>query len=367
MQAFNIRTGERFVFDLGDGCAPTQITRLVTTYIDGTIVYVEKSEAEIGQDLNGDLDTDDCVFLLVGDTDEDGTFDDEDTCTETANPDQEDADLDGLGDVCDPNPFCGDFLPVAPPQAPSEAAADCQKTLGKAAVVYMKKRAKAHRSCLDKLAQGKLGGAPDPLCRGSFSSGSEIPPLDPKTAETLSKAAASFTQKVAKGCADADLAILGACADTVAKLPRCILPAYGAAAIAASELAYGQVGLIANPVALKCQKTVGKASVNYLFKATKALQVCLDKVNKGSLSGDAQALCLGALAPGGVAAPADESTAEKLFKAEEKLRDTIARKCEASELSMLASCGTDLMSVGDCLACTHWRRGIAAIQSAYGP
>ena len=39
---------------------------------------------------------------LILDVDEDGVLDSEDNCVETANPNQEDIDLDGAGDACDP-------------------------------------------------------------------------------------------------------------------------------------------------------------------------------------------------------------------------------------------------------------------------
>jgi hypothetical protein len=63
----------------------------------------------------------------------------------------------------------------------------------------------------------------------------------------------------------------------------CVLPAYGGGAIAVTELAYGPGGPIADEAARKCQSAVGKASVNYFAAATKAIQACLDKVNKGTL------------------------------------------------------------------------------------
>ena len=41
------------------------------------------------------------------DTDEDGVVDSLDNCPTTCNPLQLDADLDGLGDLCDAEPGCG--------------------------------------------------------------------------------------------------------------------------------------------------------------------------------------------------------------------------------------------------------------------
>jgi hypothetical protein len=61
------------------------------------------------QDLNGDLNTpggDGCEAPVVAadDSDADGVSNATDNCPNVANPDQRDADGDGVGDVCDPTP-----------------------------------------------------------------------------------------------------------------------------------------------------------------------------------------------------------------------------------------------------------------------
>ncbi len=76
---------------------------------DGTIVLIEAKETEVGEapgtDINDDGDLDDVVVLIAGDRDDDGTFDDFDSCVEAANDSQVDVDGDGLGDgACDPDP-----------------------------------------------------------------------------------------------------------------------------------------------------------------------------------------------------------------------------------------------------------------------
>ena len=154
---------------------------------------------------------------------------------------------------------------------------------------------------------------------------------------------------------------------TLAELPACIIPAYGTAADDITSLSYGSVDAIADDAERACQSAVAKASVNYVSAVTKAMHGCLDQINNGDLNGDAQELCLGSLSETGIVPPTDAATAQKLAKAEEKVREKIADKCAGGELAALQSCGGDPTSAGDCLACTHWRRGVAAIQSAYGP
>jgi hypothetical protein len=75
------------------------------------VLQVLVPESTTGEDVNGDGVIDDTpVLLLIGDTDNDGTLDvdatgQRDTCVETANPTQIDADRDQLGDgACDPAP-----------------------------------------------------------------------------------------------------------------------------------------------------------------------------------------------------------------------------------------------------------------------
>ena len=43
--------------------------------------------------------------ILSDDFDNDGIFNENDNCPDTANPDQSDLDDDGICDVCDPNPI----------------------------------------------------------------------------------------------------------------------------------------------------------------------------------------------------------------------------------------------------------------------
>jgi DNA-binding beta-propeller fold protein YncE len=81
----------------------------------GTVVYVEAKESDLDQDVNADgLITDDMVVVIAGDFDEDGSFDDFDTCVATDNRDQLDIDGDGLGDTaCDPDPRACPPAPLA--------------------------------------------------------------------------------------------------------------------------------------------------------------------------------------------------------------------------------------------------------------
>ena len=78
---------------------------LETQIGDSAIIYRRVVESEMGEDLNGDGIIDDSIVVVViGDTDNDGTYDDFDTCSNRPNPEQLDLDGDLLGDwSCDPD------------------------------------------------------------------------------------------------------------------------------------------------------------------------------------------------------------------------------------------------------------------------
>jgi hypothetical protein len=107
--------GERFETDPPVPPFPTEIG-------DSGVLYIEVLETQVGEDVNGDgVITDARVLVLVGDADGDESLDDAttgrgDTCVETGNANQLDADRDGLGDdACDP---------AATPALPGDVACD---------------------------------------------------------------------------------------------------------------------------------------------------------------------------------------------------------------------------------------------------
>jgi 6-phosphogluconolactonase (cycloisomerase 2 family) len=367
LQCYNTRSRRLQRFPLCDTTSTVEV--FPEDFVDNTQLNVRVSETALGRDVNGDMVLDDCVLFIVGDQDGDDSYDGGDSCIDILNANQVDSDLDGLGDICDPNAFCGDFVPPAPPTSPG-AATTCQQTIGKAATGYLKQRASATRTCLDAVAKGKLVGDATALCHGTVDADGEVPPSEPKTALKIAKAAAKFSKAVAKKCSDPQVALLEACGPATGDLDTCVVPAYASTADAASGLAYGSVTAIGDKATLKCQRTVGNESRNYLAKVTQAMQQCLDKVNAGTLVGDPQLLCLGSLTPAGIVLPTEAMTLTKVQKAEVKMREKIVKDCPTTQLQSLEVCGgvaTTTTSAGNCLACTHWRRSVESLKSAYGP
>jgi hypothetical protein len=93
-----------------DNCEPTCYQWKITSACGSTLssegAYQAGSMEGIDEIMLFDACTDELlataeVRVVVEDLDEDGITDDQDNCPDTANPDQEDADRDGFGDVCD--------------------------------------------------------------------------------------------------------------------------------------------------------------------------------------------------------------------------------------------------------------------------
>jgi hypothetical protein len=344
---------------------------LPTTFAGGTIVYEQVRESDVGRDLNGDGDMDDVVTLVDGDADGDGIFDSQDVCTETPNADQRDTDGAGLPDACDPNPYCGTVTPAAPPVAPAAPplaptdAAACQRAISAAIRKLFDVQGKATRGCLEKIARGRLAGDPTAVCRGGIANGVAVLPGDASTAAKIAKAAAKVAKTAMAKCAD--LTQLQACASDPASLAGCAQAAAADAASVLTDVGYGEVQPIVDPTALRCQRTIGKASGKLLSTVAKAMAGCLDRLNDAKLSGSADTLCLGAGTPGGITLPADPSTASKIQRAEDAMQAAIASACPGATAAGLHACGTDASTLADCFRCTHARAALGAIRAAYGP
>jgi hypothetical protein len=106
LNVYNLQTGAPQRIPLFEFNTSNSVARLPENFLDGQIVYSLVNEVDVGVDLNGDgIISFAYAVALSGDADDDGTFDDFDTCIEEPNPADIDADADDLGDTaCDPNP-----------------------------------------------------------------------------------------------------------------------------------------------------------------------------------------------------------------------------------------------------------------------
>jgi hypothetical protein len=366
MQVFDVGTQRSRIIDLSAG-SPT-LSPFVDDFTDGSIAFVQATEASLGEDIDDDGNADDVVVLLAADFDEDGALDDADVCITVAD-DGGDADLDAIGDGCDATPFCSDFVSASPPVAPSASAAACQKAIGKAVAKFFKARVKASQKCLGSLAAGKLGGDPVGLCIGGLVNGVDTAPSEPKTAAKIAKAKAKLDTAFDKSCGfGSEYAALDTCAaDTTPNVAACTATGAGGAAANVLRQAYGSLGAATPTSARKCQKAVGGAAAKYVLAVAKAQGACLDEINDG-LAGNPQAVCLGSLDDvGGVALPSDPKTSAGIDDAELALRDDILGACSGGELGSLDTCGANPTAAGDCLVCTAWRNAAELIRVTYGP
>jgi parallel beta-helix repeat protein len=132
------------------------------------------------------------------------------------------------------------------------------------------------------------------------------------------------------------------------------------------------IGLVANasaatcpqldPDTLRCQQGVGKAGSVYVKVKMKAVQRCLNKIQSGDLTGDPVTVCRGT--PG--VPPTDQTTADKIARAENSVANILAAKCSDPIVASLELCAANVPGVATCLVADHWARTDAAIAEEYG-
>ena len=127
-----------------------------------------------------------------------------------------------------------------------------------------------------------------------------------------------------------------------------------------------QPALIANKDEQTCQKTIAKAGFVYIKKSHKAVQKCLNNLQKGKIVGDPVDLCRGAMNLGIFTPPTDAKTADKVAKADAKARLLIDKKCTDPIVANLDSCAADVSGLKDCMIEDAWTASDDLIQVEYG-
>ena len=132
------------------------------------------------------------------------------------------------------------------------------------------------------------------------------------------------------------------------------------------------VGFVANasaqscpvlgPDSLRCQQGVGRAGSVYVKIKMKAVQKCLNKIQSGDLSGDPVTVCRGT--PG--VPPTDQTTADKIARAEGRVASILAGKCSDPVVADLGLCAATVPGLTTCLIADHFARTDAAIEEEYG-
>lgn len=339
---------------------------LVDSFLGLPIVYRDAFEGDLGRDVNEDGDQSDVVVLVDGDSDGDGAFDSSDLCVETPDSAQRDFDGDGLGDACDPTPFCPAVAAAAPPVPPAAANA-CQDMLGKATQTLFRSWAKTRQSCLDRIASGRLAGPAATTCGTVGANGEPTAPTDVTTFAKLFAAFSTLQKSIEQKCTTTLLGQLDACATTSSGLVNCLSDRVGVAAVRTTDLAYGDVQEIDDAKQRSCQKAIAKQAISHVVSAGNALRRCVDRVNDGKLTGDAAALCLGAESPLSTTLPTDETTAKALVRAAETIGKRLAKPCAGTIPAPLDACGDDAASIASCARCTGYRQALETIRGAYGP
>ena len=257
---------------------------------------------------------------------------------------------------------CNDLAPLKPYLIADPDQRKCQETISKAAAVLIKKDLKAVQKCLKAFQKGPLTGDPATLCAGDAAT----LPTDTLTNAKVAGAQAKFSALLDAKCTDAEVAPLRLCADTVSGLETCLLSAYRQRIVDITGSEYGALVQTDDSGVRSCQNAIASAGRKYVSAAVKAGQKCLNARNKECLTGDAAALCLGALVGGSDVAPTDADAAAKLAQAEAKLRAKIIGKCTDAQVAVLDSCGSDQASAADCIACSHRGAFYGIVSDGYG-
>ncbi|MEO8605358.1 MAG: choice-of-anchor V domain-containing protein [bacterium] len=256
--------------------------------------------------------------------------------------------------------YCGmPATPGEPVLAADGAAQLCQRAIGKAGGLYVKKGLKAIQACLKTYQAGSSPNEPLALCAGTSAAGS---PTDTKAAAALNKAGAKARKLLAAKCSDTALAGLDACATTLSGLQDCLITTHHQQLLDAVASQYGALAPTADKRAQKCQRAVASSAAALLNGALKASQKCLDARNKTGNTAPGAALCIAGA--GGV--PSDPKVAGASAKSLAALVKKTAGRCDNSTLAVLATCASNTDDLVTCLSCAQRSALIGLLAAEYG-
>lgn len=99
----------------------------------------------------------------------------------------------------------------------------CQKAIAGAAAHHLVVQLRATQKCLVKRNKAGLAGDGAALCIGAHAGGEFLAPLEPKTAEAASVAAAKLSKAIESKCSDAQISALDTCGSDRASAVDCLL------------------------------------------------------------------------------------------------------------------------------------------------
>jgi parallel beta-helix repeat protein len=225
------------------------------------------------------------------------------------------------------------------------AAATCQQAIAKAGATYAKSRLKAVQKCLRSIQRGKLTGDPVTICRGTTG----VPPTDPKTAASVTKAATKAQGAMARDCDDTSVTAVQTCSATVAGL-GCVIDDHAAQVDAMIAAEFGAVTVVSDKGAQKCQGTIGNESGKLVQAQLRALKTCLDARSAACGGPGPRIRCL---APSPSGPPEEQALLTAYAAAEAQFREKLQKKCTDAATAPLATCADTATGLQDCLICAH--------------
>lgn len=214
----------------------------------------------------------------------------------------------------------------------------CQEAIARGGRGYFEAQVKVLQGCRNLLNKGRVLMQTDGV---TPLAGPDDCALERRSAPKLVRAGTNLRNAIAGRCSDADIAVLGACADTVSGLvgpsgaTGCLPDTHRAAVAGMLADQYGEPVPTAQRDLRRCQETIAKASLKYARLHLGSVQSCRNQMNRGKRLFTDRARTTPVLDPAHCATEA--GAARKLERGRTQLRAALTRSCSDAFVAELAT------------------------------
>jgi parallel beta-helix repeat protein len=124
--------------------------------------------------------------------------------------------------------------------------------------------------------------------------------------------------------------------------------------------------LVAGDDARRCQDAVARGGRIYAGGTLKAMQDCLDGIQRGSIAGSPATVCRGSLVAGVPVPPTNGATAGAIASAQQRAASVIAQRCTDAAVAPLDLCADTRAGLQACLVADHWQVVQGLLDAQYG-